>query len=66
MKAAVAQLTHDLMTLQAEGNKAKAVEMLSRLAVIRPEVQRVLDRLGDVPVDIEPQFVTADEVAPPR
>jgi hypothetical protein len=26
-------------------------------------VQRVLDRLADVPVDIEPTFVTADELA---
>ena len=29
-----------------------------KYAVIRPEVQRVLDRLTGVPVDIEPRFVT--------
>jgi hypothetical protein len=26
---------------------------------VRPEVKKVLDRLNDVPVDIEPRFVTA-------
>ena len=29
---------------------------------MRPEVQKVLDRLAAVPVDIEPVFVTADEL----
>jgi hypothetical protein len=53
-------LTRDLMTIQAEGSYTKAKALLDRMAVVRPEVQRVLDRLGDVPVDIEPRFVTAD------
>ena len=30
--------------------------MLSELALIRPEVQRVLDRLKSTPTDIEPIF----------
>jgi hypothetical protein len=33
------------------------------MATIRPEVQKVLDRLAGVPVDIEPRFVTAEELA---
>jgi len=32
------------------------------MVVIRPEVQRVLDKLKDVPVDIEPNFVTARQI----
>ena len=36
--------------------------MIETLGVVRPEVQRVLDRLDDVPVDIEPRFVTAREL----
>jgi hypothetical protein len=32
------------------------------MVVIRPEVKRLLDRLSDVPVDIAPRFVTADEL----
>ena len=59
IKPAVAALTGEFMTLQAEGNYAKAREMIEKLAVVRPDVQRVLDRLTDVPVDIEPVFVTA-------
>jgi hypothetical protein len=40
--------------------------MLEHYGVMRPEVQKALDRLHDIPVDIEPQFVTADELAPPQ
>jgi hypothetical protein len=56
MPDAVAALTHDLLTIEAEGNDAAAQELLARMGVVRPEVQRVLDRLDDVPVDIEPIF----------
>jgi hypothetical protein len=59
-KKAVAGLSHDLLTLQATGDYAGAKRLLDRLVVVRPEVQAVLDRLGDVPVDIRPRFVTAD------
>jgi hypothetical protein len=50
------------MTLQAEGSYGKARALIDRLAVVRPEVKRVLDRLQDVPVDIEPRFVTARQL----
>jgi hypothetical protein len=59
---AVTALTRDLMTLQAEGNYARAKELIDRLGVVRPEVQKVLDKLADVPVDIEPKFTTAAEL----
>ena len=55
-------LTREIMTLQAEGNYAKAKEMIDRLGVVRPEVQKVLDRLAGVPVDIEPKFTTAEKL----
>ena len=38
---------------------AGAQALLKKMVVIRPEVQRVLDKLTNVPVDIEPRFVTA-------
>ncbi len=60
IKEAVIALTREIMTLQAEGSYAKADDLLTRLGVVRPEVQRVLDRLAQVPVDIEPRFVTAE------
>jgi hypothetical protein len=62
IREAVAGLTTELMTIQATGNYEGAQAMLKKLVVIRPEVQRVLDKLGDVPVDIEPRFVTAQDV----
>jgi hypothetical protein len=64
VKDAVMQLTHDLMTLQASGDATKARGFLERMGSLRPEVQRILDRLADVPVDIEPRFVTAGKLAP--
>jgi hypothetical protein len=36
--------------------------MIERLGVVRPEVQKVLDRLVGIPVDIEPRFVSAAEL----
>jgi len=39
--------------------------MLEKLGVVRPQVQALLDKLKDVPVDIEPRFVTADQLLKP-
>jgi hypothetical protein len=61
-KKATAGLTRELMTLQATGDYAATKRLLDRLVVLRPEVQAVLDRLGKVPVDIRPQFLTAVEL----
>jgi Peptidase family M49 len=66
IKDAVRDLTHDLLTVEAEGNYAGAKKMLDTLGVLRPEFKRALDKLGDIPVDIEPVFVTAEKVAPHR
>ena len=52
-------LTREIMTLQAEGNYVQAEELLKKLAVIRPEIQRTLARLDGIPVNIEPKFTTA-------
>ncbi len=62
IQQAVAGLTHDLMTLEATGDYAGGQALLAKMVVIRPEVQRVLDKLTHVPVDIEPNFVTAKQL----
>jgi hypothetical protein len=58
----VAALTRDIMTIQAEGDYAKAKALGDRLGVVRPEVQAALDKLAGVPVDIEPRFTTAQQL----
>lgn len=64
IKTAVRDLTHTLLTLEANGDYNAAKKMLTEMVVIRPATQKVLDRLNDIPVDIEPQYVTAQELTP--
>jgi hypothetical protein len=61
-KEAVAGLTHDIMTIQAEGNYAAAKDLRDQMGVVRPPVQKALDNLLAVPTDIEPRFTTADQL----
>jgi hypothetical protein len=56
IRDAVANLTRDIMTMQAVGDYAAAQALLAKMVVVRPEVQAVLDKLKGVPVDIEPRF----------
>ena len=62
IKQNVLDLTRDLMTMQAVGDYAAAKQMMEKLAVVRPQTQTVMDRLKGVPVDIEPRFVTAEQL----
>jgi hypothetical protein len=50
------------MTMQAVGAYEDSRRLIEKLATIRPPVRAVLDRLKDVPVDIQPRFVTAKEL----
>ena len=62
IKDAVASLDREFLTIEATGDYNGAKKMLDELSVIRPETQKALDRLKSVPTDIEPVFVTADEL----
>ena len=62
VKEGVASLTTEIMTIQATGDKARAANLIAKMAIARPEVKRMLDKLSDVPVDIEPHFVTAEKL----
>jgi hypothetical protein len=55
-KEGVRALTGTIMTIQAEGDYAAAQGLLEKYAVIHPPLQRTIDRLAHLPVDIEPQF----------
>ncbi|MGE3704609.1 MAG: hypothetical protein AB7I13_05005 [Vicinamibacterales bacterium] len=63
VKAGIAALTTDIMHIQAAGDYAAAKALGERLGVIRPPVQAALDKLRDVPVDIEPRFPAAEALA---
>jgi hypothetical protein len=59
VKDAVRKLTHEILTIEAEGSYEKAKAILDKYAVIRPPMRNALDRLKDVPVDIAPVFPLA-------
>jgi hypothetical protein len=62
IKDAVAGLDRVLLTLEATGDYAGTKKLMSEMMVMRPEVQKALERLKSVPTDIAPQFVTADKL----
>ena len=68
IKEGVAALTREIMTMQAQGDYAGAKARGERLGTVRPPVQRLLDTLAAVPVDIAPRFTTAEQLlaAPPQ
>jgi hypothetical protein len=59
VKEAVRKLTNEILTIQAEGSYDKAKAMLDKYAVMRPAMQKALDRMKNVPTDIEPIFPLA-------
>jgi hypothetical protein len=59
IKDAVRKLTHDLLTIEAEGSYEGAKAILDKYGVVRPQMQKALDSLKGVPVDIEPRYPLA-------
>jgi hypothetical protein len=54
IKPAVRDLVHDLLEIEATGDYARAKKTLEQMGVIRPDLQKAIDRLKDIPTDIEP------------
>src|SRR5207253_241126 len=50
--------------IEAEGDYAGAKKVQDELGVVRPVLRSALDNLQGIPTDIEPVFVTADELVP--
>lgn len=61
-KQAIGGLARTLLTIEAQGDFASAQRMLAEYGVIQPELTRALARLKNIPVDIHPIFITADEL----
>ncbi|MEK6323952.1 MAG: hypothetical protein AABN33_20090 [Acidobacteriota bacterium] len=59
IKNAVRKLASEILTIEAEGSYEKAKAMLDKYGLIRPAMQKALDNLRNVPVDIEPNFIFA-------
>lgn len=64
MKSGVRDLTHNLLTIEAKGDYAGAKAMLEKLAILRPALKSALEGLGDIPIDINPNPVTANKLVP--
>lgn len=59
IKQAVADLDREFLTIEATGDYARAQTMMTKYVVIRPDVQKALDKMKAVPNDIRPSFPTA-------
>ncbi|KAJ2157476.1 hypothetical protein GGF46_004482 [Coemansia sp. RSA 552] len=59
---AVSDLTRDIMLIQGDGDKQRAVEFRNKYGVVGPNVKQALDAMKDVPVDIAPIWVDIAEL----
>ncbi|MPQ57066.1 hypothetical protein [Duganella sp. FT27W] len=62
IKDAVKELDREFLMIEATGDYARAKEMMAKYVVIRPDVQKALDKMKSVPNDIRPQFKTANSL----
>ncbi|GAB2852685.1 hypothetical protein GCM10027277_21350 [Pseudoduganella ginsengisoli] len=60
IKQAVLDLDREFLTIEATGDYARAKDMMAKYVVIRPDVQKALDKMKAVPNDIRPSFPTAE------
>jgi hypothetical protein len=63
IKSAVRDLAHDLLTLEATGDYSGTARMFDHVGRPRPVMEKALERLKDLPVDIDPEPVTANKIA---
>ncbi|WP_317205132.1 dipeptidyl-peptidase 3 family protein [Janthinobacterium sp.] len=63
IKQAVVDLDREFLSIEATGDYARAKDMITRYVVIRPEVQKALDKMKAVPNDIRPAFISAKALA---
>ena len=54
IKAAVKDLTHELLTIEAEGDYAQAKQLLNQLVEVRPALANMLRLMADIPTDVWP------------
>jgi hypothetical protein len=62
IRQAVLDLDREFLTIEATGDYARAKDMMAKYVVIRPDVQKALDKMKQVPNDIRPSFPTANSL----
>jgi len=60
--AKVRDLARELMLLQAKGSYDAAKAMLEKYGHATPEIKKALAKLGDVPVDIRPEYTIVEKM----
>ncbi|ORX65675.1 hypothetical protein DL89DRAFT_270731 [Linderina pennispora] len=60
--AAVEELTHEIMMIQGNGDKERAVAFREKYGVLAPEVKQALENLKGVPIDIAPIWVDIENL----
>jgi hypothetical protein len=63
IRQAVTDLNREFLMIEATGDYARAKAMMAKYVVIRPDVQKALDKMKMVPNDIRPTFTTAKALA---
>jgi hypothetical protein len=56
MPAAIAALAKELLEQEAAGDRARSEAWFAKYAVVPPELQEALDKVSDIPVDVEPIY----------
>jgi len=58
IQEAVASLTHDVLMIQGDGDKAKAQAFVDRWAKLGPEAEDMLKRIrkAGIPIDVRPKY----------
>lgn len=61
---AVASLTHDVLVIQGDGDKAKAQAFVDRWAKLGPEAEEVLKhiRMAGIPIDVRAHYPVENEL----
>ena len=50
------ELGHDLLMIEATGSYSGAEEMVKQYGTVKPAMQKLLDTLTDIPVDVDPVY----------
>ena len=63
IKDAIRDLDHDMLTLEAQGDYEGTRKFLNQYGTVPAEFQKTIDKMGNIPVDIDPNFVTANQLS---